>query len=61
MPVKINTEYFQEFPLFSEIYLLLDISTIGFYDKLVLEYDIEWKNENIIALGYKTFELEEIH
>ena len=53
MAVKIDTEDFQEFPLLSEIKLLLDISTISFYDKVVMEYDIEWKYETIEARGYE--------
>ena len=60
MTVKIDTEDFQEFPLLSEIKLLLDISTISLYDKVVMEYDIEWKYETIDARGYDTSDLEVI-
>ena len=60
MTVKINTEDFQEFPIVSQIKLLLDISSVKLYDKLVLEYDIEWKYEIIDARGYETSDLEVI-
>ena len=49
IPVEINSQYFVEYPLISEINLLLDISTIEKNEKLIIEYDYSWINELIKA------------
>ena len=56
IPVEINSQYFVEYPLISEINLLLDISTIEKNEKLIIEYDYSWINELIKAEGYNTYD-----
>ena len=47
--------------IFSDIDLLLDVSTIKKNDKLIIEHSIEWISQTIIAQGYDFSEPEQIN
>ena len=61
VPLTINTKTFQEFMIFSDIDLLLDVSNFKKNDKLILEYSVDWKYETIIAQGYDISDPEQIY
>ena len=61
VPLTINTTEFHEFMIFSDIDLLLDVSTIKKNDKLIIEHSIEWISQTIIAQGYDFSEPEQIN
>ena len=46
LPVDIDTEYFENYPIFGDVYLLLNISTVKKGYKVMMEYNYNFKDED---------------
>ena len=57
IPVEIKTKNFQDFPIFSGINLLLDMSKISKNNKMLIEYSNKWMSDNFTVEGYDTDDL----
>ena len=60
IPVERNTKNFQDFPIFSGINLLLDMSKISKNNKMLIEYSSKWISDNFTVEGYNTDDLHKI-
>ena len=60
IPVERKTKNFQDFPIFSSINLLLDMSKISKNNKMLIEYSSKWISDNFTVEGYNTDDLHKI-
>ena len=61
IPINVNSDAFQELPILSNIYLVIDLSIIKDRHKMLVEYSKEWYNQEIYIEGYETDDLSTIN